>query len=63
MIRVFKSVIIEQQLSKAELDSLISDFKVYKGAAIVPEHFGRDVPYDHPNTLPVVKMKMLNIFI
>lgn len=54
MIRVFKSSIIRQILTDDELDELVSDFKRYKLTGNAPEHFGRDVPYDHPNTLPVV---------
>ena len=54
MIRVFKSSIIREALSEDELDALVNDFKRYKLTEIVPEYFGRDVPYDHPNTLPVV---------
>ncbi len=57
MTRVFKSKVIQQQLSKEELKVLTSDFKGYKETGIVPEHFGRDVPYDHPHTIPIVKME------
>ena len=54
MIRVFKSSIIRQIMTEEELEALINDFKSYKLTGTSPEHFGRDVAYDHPNTLPVV---------
>lgn len=59
MIRVFKSKLIRELLSDAELDDLISDFIAYKSTGLVPELFGRDVPYDHPNTLPIVKLEQV----
>ena len=37
-----------------ELDALVDDFKSYKLTGNAPEHFGRDVSYDHPNTLPII---------
>lgn len=55
MIRVFKSRLIRNLLSTDELNDLINDFVSYKSTGIVPDNFGRDVPYDHPNTLPIVK--------
>ena len=54
MIRVFKSSIIRQILTDTELDALVNDFKSYKLTGNTPELFGRDVPYDHPHTLPVI---------
>lgn len=54
MIRVFKSSVIRQILFDDELNALVEDFKSYKLTGNPPEHFGRDVPYDHPNTLPIV---------
>lgn len=54
MIRVFKSSIIRQVLTTEELEALVKDFKSYKLTGNVPKHFGRDVAYDHPNTLPIV---------
>lgn len=54
MIRVFKSSIIRQILTDTELDELVNDFKSYKLTGNAPDHFGRDVPYDHPHTLPVI---------
>lgn len=54
MIRVFKSSIIRQILTDTELDTLVADFKSYKLTGTAPDNFGRDVPYDHPNNLPIV---------
>ena len=54
MIRVFKSSIIRQILKAEELDALIIDFKRYNLTGVIPEYFGRDVPYDHPNSMPIV---------
>jgi len=46
-----------QQLSSDKLAVLVSDFKGYKESGIVPEHFGRDVLYDHLSTLPLIRME------
>ena len=54
MIRVFKSSIIRQILTDTELDTLVADFKSYKLTGTAPDNFRRDVPYDHPNNLPIV---------
>lgn len=59
MIRVFKSSVIRNQLTKDELDQLTDDFKRYKATNISPENFGRDAPYDHPNTLAVLKAEQV----
>jgi len=48
--RVFKGSVIRQQLQEDELKGLESDFRHYKTTGQLPETFGRDVPYDHPNT-------------
>ncbi|CAH1388320.1 type II toxin-antitoxin system YafO family toxin [Candidatus Nitrotoga sp. M5] len=53
--RVFKSTIIQKILSKDELATLVSDFIKYKETGVPPDTFGRDVPFDHPHTLPIVK--------
>jgi len=55
VIRVFKSAIISQQLDGNELGQQANDFKHYKEDVIPADYFGRDVPYDHPNTLPSVR--------
>ncbi len=54
MIHVFKSSIIRQIMTDEELNALVDDFKSYKLTGNAPECFGRDVPYDHPNTLPIL---------
>lgn len=59
MIRVFKSRIIRELLSDEELDGLVSDFKQYKGYGLLPKNFGRNVPYNHSNTLPLVKAEQV----
>lgn len=59
MIRVFKSSLICDLLSDEELASLVNDFKAYKYSGVLPDNFGRDVAYDHPNTLPIVKAEKL----
>jgi len=53
--RVFKSKIIREQLTENELNELISDFRQYKLTGVVPDTFGRDGLYDHPNSLPILK--------
>ena len=55
MIRVSKSAVIRQLLTEIELESLVRDFKIYKSEGVLPDLFGRDVLYDHPNTMPIVK--------
>ncbi|AAV83356.1 MULTISPECIES: type II toxin-antitoxin system YafO family toxin [Idiomarina] len=55
MIRVFKSKQIRQQLTDIELDALVKDFKRYKSGEGVPDLFGRDERYDHPDTFPVLR--------
>jgi len=54
VIRVFKSSVIRQIMTDEELDALVDDFKSYKLTGNISEYFGRDVPYDHPYTLPVI---------
>ena len=54
MIRVFKSDIIRELLSEDDLKNLDDEFKTYKELGDLPDTFGRDVLYDHPNTLPSV---------
>ena len=54
-IRIFKSRPLIESLNESELGSLVSDFKLYKLTGQLPDTFGRDVPYDHPNTMPTLK--------
>jgi mRNA interferase YafO len=57
VIRVFKTDLIRQQLTAEELSCLEDDFRYYKANRQLPDLFGRDVPYNHPNTLPSVKVE------
>lgn len=54
-IRIYKSKIIREQLPDNDLHTLITDFKLYKSGQGLPDLFGRDVLYDHPNTPPIIK--------
>ena len=55
MIRIFKSQIILRQLTSEQLEQLVTDFRTYKEAGLLPDTFGRDVKYDHPHTYPLVR--------
>ena len=55
--KIFKSDIIVKQLTTAELTALEADFFQYKNTGIPPTTFGRDVLYDHHNTLPSLKIE------
>jgi mRNA interferase YafO len=55
MIRIFKSAILAEQLTVDELVQLVEDFRQYKETTIPANYMGRDIPYDHMNTLPSVK--------
>lgn len=48
--RVFKSQLIRDQLSEKELADLEADFRKYKSTRNIPCSFGKDAPYDHPNS-------------
>ena len=52
MIRVFKSRLIRNLLTTDELNDLVNNFVSYKSTGIVPDNFGRDVPYDRPIHYP-----------
>ena len=54
-IRVLTSRIIRAQLTPSELNTLVEDFRGYKAGGGLPDLLGRDVPYDHPHTLPIIK--------
>lgn len=54
MIKVFQGLVFRRQLPAGDRKRLVADFKRYKQEGVVPETFGRDVPYDHPHTLPSV---------
>jgi mRNA interferase YafO len=51
--RIFKGLIFRQQLNDAEQAALVQDFTHYKSTGHLPDTFGRDVPFDHPHTLPL----------
>lgn len=59
MIKIFKTELIRRQLDPEELKCLEDDFRHYKANGVLPDLFGRDVPYNHPNTLPSVKAEEL----
>ncbi len=46
MIRVFKTDFIKRQLEPEELKCLEDDFRHYKAHGVLPDLFGRDVPYN-----------------
>ncbi|WP_407935444.1 type II toxin-antitoxin system YafO family toxin [Alkalimonas cellulosilytica] len=58
MIRVFTSKILDEALSKDERLALIADFKKYK-SGVLPAWFGKDVLYDHPYNLDIIKLEQV----
>lgn len=56
MIRVFTSKVLAETLAADERAALIADFKYYK-AGNLPAVFGKDVPYDHPFNLDIIKQE------
>jgi len=56
----FKSSIIRKIMREDEPQGLVNDFKGYKLTGIVPNNFGRDALYDHPNNLPIVLAERVN---
>jgi mRNA interferase YafO len=59
VIRVFKTDLLRKQLDPEELNCLEDDFRRYKANGVLPDLFGRDVPYNHLNTLPLVRAEDL----
>ena len=59
MIRVFKTALIREQMSNEHLIQLAADFKRYKETGVPADHFGRDAPYNHINSLPSVRLQEL----
>ena len=59
MIRIFKTDLIREQMSNKHLTQLAADFKRYKETGIPADHFGRDAPYNHVNSLPSVRLQEL----
>ncbi|MDP2714794.1 type II toxin-antitoxin system YafO family toxin [Rheinheimera sp.] len=58
MIRVFTSKVLDEALTADERVALIADFKKYK-AGKLPALFGKDVPYDHPFNLDIIKQEQV----
>lgn len=58
MIRVFTSKVLDEALTPDERAALIADFKHYK-AGKLPALFGKDVPYDHPFNLDIIKQEQV----
>lgn len=52
--RIFKGKVFRSQLTEEEQTALAEDFRRYKTTGEIPDTFGRDAPYDHPHTLPLV---------
>lgn len=59
VIRVFFQTNFKARLSDAEAEALKADFIHYKKTGIPPDTFGRDAPYNHINSLPIVKEEEL----
>ncbi len=59
MIRIFKTDLIREQMSNEHLSQLVADFKRYKETGVPADHFGRDAPYNHVNSLPSVRLQEL----
>ena len=55
--RIFKSRLILEQLTLDEIHALEIDLNNYKNGNGLPDIFGRDEYYDHPNTIPIIKME------
>lgn len=58
MIRVFTSKVLNEALTAGERTALIADFKQYK-AGKLPALFGKDVRYDHPFNLDIIKQEQV----
>ncbi|VAW51425.1 hypothetical protein MNBD_GAMMA06-1195 [hydrothermal vent metagenome] len=54
MIEIFKTELIRKQATPTELEQLEKDFARYKETGIPADCFGRDVLYNHVNSLPSV---------
>ena len=46
-------------MSNAHITQLAADFKRYKETGVPADHFGRDAPYNHINSLPSVRLQKL----
>ncbi|MBZ9611329.1 type II toxin-antitoxin system YafO family toxin [Rheinheimera maricola] len=58
MIRVFTSKVLDEALTADERAALIADFKQYKVGRL-PALFGKDVQYDHPFNLDIIKQEQV----
>lgn len=58
MIRVFTSKLLDEALTADERTALITDFKQYK-AGKLPAFFCKDVLYDHPFNLDIIKQEQV----
>tara|TARA_Y100001951_G_C11267707_1_gene256699 strand:+ start:41 stop:436 length:396 start_codon:yes stop_codon:yes gene_type:complete len=58
VIRVFTSKVLDEALTPAERTALIQDFKQYK-TGVLPALFRKDVPYDHPLNLDIIKQEQV----
>jgi mRNA interferase YafO len=58
VIRVFTSKVLNEALTVDERAALIQDFKQYK-AGKLPALFGKDVAYDHPFNLDIIKQEQV----
>jgi mRNA interferase YafO len=59
-VRVFFNTDLKNKLTATEVEDLRLDFKNYKEMGLLPDSFGRDVLYDHPNNLPIVKAEEIS---
>ncbi|WP_271274346.1 type II toxin-antitoxin system YafO family toxin [Aliamphritea hakodatensis] len=53
--RIFKGRVLRAQLTEQEQIALTNDFRRYKTTGELPDTFGRDAAYDHPNTPPLIQ--------
>lgn len=60
-IRVFTSQMLRDSMPENELSALVVKFRTYKETGIVPELFGRDVPYHRPNAVAQADMHHIHM--
>jgi len=58
-IRIFIQKDFGEVLGSQIVETLKEDFKNYKESNLLPDTFGRDAPYNHMNSLPIVKTEEL----
>jgi mRNA interferase YafO len=61
-VRILHHKSLETVFAQAGVDlkALKEDFRQYKESNIPPSNFGRDVEYNHPNTLPTVRQEKVS---